>query len=130
MTIDEVAIERLVAEAQSGDEWAFGMIFDHFHEPVYRYIASRVHRPSDAEDLTQLVFVKALEALPRYEARGVPFGGCSSGWPGTQSSITSGPIAITSASSRLLNARAATPARTRWSPCDRHSTKLPRQWRP
>jgi RNA polymerase sigma-70 factor (ECF subfamily) len=75
MTIDDVAIERLVAEAQSGDEWAFGMIFDHFHEPIYRYIASRVHRPSDAEDLTQLVFVKVLEALPRYEPRGVPFGG-------------------------------------------------------
>src|SRR6476660_9620464 len=75
MTIDDVAIERLVAEAQSGDEWAFGMIFDHFHEPVYRYIASRVHRPTDAEDLTQLVFVKVLEALPRYESRGVPFGG-------------------------------------------------------
>jgi RNA polymerase sigma-70 factor (ECF subfamily) len=75
MTIDDAAIERLVAEARSGDEWAFGMIFDHYHEAVYRYIASRVHRPSDAEDLTQLVFVKALEALPRYESRGVPFGG-------------------------------------------------------
>jgi RNA polymerase sigma-70 factor (ECF subfamily) len=75
MTIDDAAIERLVVEAQAGDSWAFGMIFDHFHEPVYRYIASRVHRPSDAEDLTQHVFVKALEALPRYESRGIPFGG-------------------------------------------------------
>ena len=75
MTIDDAAVERLVAEARSGDEWAFGMIFDHYHEAVYRFIASRVHRPSDAEDLTQLVFVKALEALPRYESRGVPFGG-------------------------------------------------------
>jgi RNA polymerase sigma-70 factor (ECF subfamily) len=75
MTIDEATIERLVAEAQGGDTWAFGMFFDHYHEPVYRYIASRVHRPADAEDLTQHVFVKALEALPRYEARGIPFGG-------------------------------------------------------
>lgn len=75
MTIDDAAIERLVTEAQQGDSWAFGMIFDHYHEPIYRFIASRVHRPTDAEDLTQLVFVKALEALPRYESRGIPFGG-------------------------------------------------------
>jgi RNA polymerase sigma-70 factor (ECF subfamily) len=75
MTIDDAAIERLVAEARNGDTWAFGMIFDHYHDPIYRFIASRVHRPTDAEDLTQHVFVKALEALPRYEARGIPFGG-------------------------------------------------------
>ncbi len=75
MTLDDAAIERLVAEAQAGDAWAFGSLFDHYHLPVYRYIASRVHRPSDAEDLTQLVFVKALEALPRFAARGIPFGG-------------------------------------------------------
>jgi RNA polymerase sigma-70 factor (ECF subfamily) len=75
MTIDDVAIDRLVAEAQDGDPWAFGMIFDHYHEAIYRFIANRVNRPTDAEDLTQHVFVKALEALPRYESRGVPFGG-------------------------------------------------------
>src|SRR5690242_16938052 len=75
MTLDDAAIERLVADARDGDTWAFGVIFDHYHEAIYRFIASRVNRPSDAEDLTQHVFVKALEALPRYEARGVPFGG-------------------------------------------------------
>ncbi|HEX5590524.1 MAG TPA: sigma-70 family RNA polymerase sigma factor [Candidatus Limnocylindrales bacterium] len=73
--MDDDALERLVLEAKGGDPWAFGRIFDEFHEPVYRFVASRVNRPSDAEDLTQLVFVKALEALPRYEVRGVPFGG-------------------------------------------------------
>src|SRR5579859_3173961 len=75
MSGDDEALERLVRQARDGDPEAFGQIFDQFHEPVYRFIVSRVRRPSDAEDLTQLVFVKALEAIPRYEARGVPFGG-------------------------------------------------------
>jgi len=75
VSLDDAAIERLVDEARSADAWAFGQLFDHFHLPIYRYIISRVHSPTDAEDLTQLVFVKALEALPRYESRGIPFGG-------------------------------------------------------
>src|ERR687897_3413642 len=75
MTFDDGAIERLVGAAKGGDPEAFGKLFDHFYAPVYRYVAARVGRPSDAEDLAQLVFVKALEALPRYEERGVPFGG-------------------------------------------------------
>jgi len=73
--MDDETLDRLVADAQRGDREAFGRIFDAYAAPVHRFIASRVNRPSDAEDLTQLVFVKALEALPRYEARGVPFGG-------------------------------------------------------
>jgi RNA polymerase sigma-70 factor, ECF subfamily len=75
MTIDDEAVERLVAAAKAGDPEAFGSLFDAYYGPVYRYVASRVGRPSDAEDLAQLVFVKVLESLPRYEQRGVPFGG-------------------------------------------------------
>ncbi len=75
MTGDDEALERLVDAARDGDPEAFGALFDRYHAPVYRYVVARVGRPSDAEDLAQLVFVKALEALPRYESRGVPFGG-------------------------------------------------------
>ena len=74
MTLDDAAIERLVDDARAGDAWDFGQLFDHFHLPIYRYIASRVHSPADAEDLTQQTFVKALEAFPRYESRGIPIG--------------------------------------------------------
>jgi RNA polymerase sigma-70 factor (ECF subfamily) len=73
--MDDETLGRLVAEAKAGNAEAFGAIFDAYVGPIHRFIASRVQRPSDAEDLTQLVFVKALEALPRYEARGIPFGG-------------------------------------------------------
>ncbi len=75
MTVDDEAIERLVDAARAGDPESFGLLFDRYYGPVHRYVAARIGRPSDAEDLTQLVFVKALEAIPRYESRGVPFGG-------------------------------------------------------
>ena len=45
MTIDDAAIERLVAEARRGMTLGVRMIFDQYHEPVYRFIASRVQRP-------------------------------------------------------------------------------------
>lgn len=75
MTTDDAAIELLVEQARCGDAEAFGSLFDLYHLPIYRYVASRVRSPADAEDLTQTVFMKALEALPRYERRGIPFGG-------------------------------------------------------
>jgi RNA polymerase sigma-70 factor (ECF subfamily) len=41
--------------------------------PIYRYVAVRVHRREDAEDLTQLVFERIVTSLPRYRSRGRPF---------------------------------------------------------
>jgi RNA polymerase sigma-70 factor (ECF subfamily) len=41
---------------------------------VYQYLRTRVESEEEAKDLTQQVFLRALEALPRYRARGTPFG--------------------------------------------------------
>lgn len=51
-----------------------GEIYERFLPRVYRYVAARVGRPHDAEDVTAEVFVKMIKALHRYENRRVPFG--------------------------------------------------------
>lgn len=74
---DELAPDRLaslLADARSGDSRAFAVIYDAYAGRLYRFLLVRVDEPADAEDLLQRVFVKVIEALPRYEERGLPFG--------------------------------------------------------
>lgn len=66
-------IDDLVERARRGDAEAFGALYDAFAPRVHRYIRFRVREASDAEDLVQRTFLQAIEALPRYEMRGVPF---------------------------------------------------------
>jgi RNA polymerase sigma-70 factor (ECF subfamily) len=70
----EAVIGALVLKAQGGDTEAFGKVYDHFFDSVYRYVSFRV--PSEmTEDIVADIFVKAWEKLHQYSARkGVPFG--------------------------------------------------------
>ncbi len=71
---DEPAIVgALVERAQGGDAEAFGALYDRFQPEILRYLTHRVGNADTAEDLAQQVFLKAWQAIPRYEARGVPF---------------------------------------------------------
>jgi RNA polymerase sigma-70 factor (ECF subfamily) len=58
---------------QQRDAEAFGQLYDRCVDRVYRYLYFRTGHASDAEDLTELVFLKAWEALPRYRWQGRPF---------------------------------------------------------
>lgn len=58
-------IESLVRKAKKGDAEAFGQVYDIFVVPIYRYIYYRVSR-SEAEDLTELVFLRAWEKRKSY----------------------------------------------------------------
>ena len=62
-------IPTLVQDAKA-DPLAFGRLYDHYVQPVYRYLYSRVGTRHDAEDLTSQTFLAALEHLPRYRERG------------------------------------------------------------
>lgn len=67
------AHERLLVEAAQADPTKFGDLYEINFELVYAYIARRVVDRMAAEDLTSEVFKKALENLPRFTWRGVPF---------------------------------------------------------
>ncbi len=60
--------------AQAGDAEAFAALYERYVDRLYRYIYYRVGNRTEAEDLTEQVFLKAWEAIRRYEERGVPFG--------------------------------------------------------
>lgn len=67
-TVDELAVA-----ATGGDVEAVGRLYDALVEPIYRYVAMRLRRREDAEDVTQLVFERIVTALPRYRHQGRPF---------------------------------------------------------
>jgi RNA polymerase sigma-70 factor (ECF subfamily) len=63
----------LVARAQKGNRSAFGSLYERYMDQIYRYVYYRVSDRDEAEDLTEIVFVKAWEALPRFRSRGATF---------------------------------------------------------
>src|SRR5437867_2520986 len=70
---EKEAADRLLIEAAQRDPSRFGTLYEDNFERVYAFIVRRVHDRDAAEDLTADVFHRALENLPRFEWRGVPF---------------------------------------------------------
>ncbi|MDX6713103.1 MAG: polymerase sigma-70 factor, subfamily [Blastocatellia bacterium] len=67
------AQERLMVEAAQKDPARFAELYEMNFERVYAFVLKRVHDRHETEDLTSEVFHKALENLPRFKWRGVPF---------------------------------------------------------
>ena len=63
----------LVERAIQGDAEAFGALYALHLEAIYRYVYFRVGDETEAEDLTEEVFVRVWEALPDYAITGHPF---------------------------------------------------------
>ncbi len=71
--ISQDELQQLVQKASQGNAGAFGKLYDAYLDTVYRYVYYKVGYQAEAEDLTSQVFVKAWEAMPRYEWREIPF---------------------------------------------------------
>jgi RNA polymerase sigma-70 factor (ECF subfamily) len=70
---EDVDTARLVLRIQSGDREAFALLYMRYFDRVCGYLRVALNDADAAEDATQEVFVKLLEALPRYELRSSPF---------------------------------------------------------
>lgn len=68
---NELSDQELLARALQGDTDAFGDLYERYLDEIQRYIFYRVANRHDAEDLTETVFLKAWEALPRFKSSNV-----------------------------------------------------------
>jgi RNA polymerase sigma-70 factor, ECF subfamily len=59
----------ILRKAQKGDERAFSIILRMYETPVYNYVLRLVGDRSLAEDLTQEVFLRVFQGLPRFSLR-------------------------------------------------------------
>jgi RNA polymerase sigma-70 factor (ECF subfamily) len=66
-------MEESLVHAAQADPAAFGPLYERYRDRVYAYLRTRSRSEDDAADLTQQVFLHALDALPRYRTRGAPF---------------------------------------------------------
>jgi RNA polymerase sigma-70 factor (ECF subfamily) len=64
----------LVDLARGGDAEAFGLLYDHYHVSVYRFIYYRVGSVALAEDLTGDTFYRALRSMRTFRWQGKDFG--------------------------------------------------------
>src|SRR5829696_6811768 len=62
----------LVAYAKA-DPASFALLYRRYVDPIYRYCYRRLGTRESAEDVTALIFTKALSALPSYRVNGPSF---------------------------------------------------------
>ena len=66
---DEAELVR-TAQARPSE---FALLYQRYFSRVYHYVRARLETDEDAADLTQQIFLQALNALPAYQPRGAPF---------------------------------------------------------
>jgi RNA polymerase sigma-70 factor (ECF subfamily) len=66
-------IQRAISRAAAGDRDALRDLYLGYSGPVYRHIRTVVRDEHEAQDVTQLVFLKLIGTLQTYDARQGPF---------------------------------------------------------
>lgn len=72
-TETDLANEQVMVEAAKKDPERFAPLYNRYYEQIFRFIYQRLDDKEQAFDATQQTFMKAINNLPKYEFRGVPF---------------------------------------------------------
>jgi RNA polymerase sigma-70 factor (ECF subfamily) len=64
---------NLVQRARQGDHEAFAQLYENHFDKIFRYVVLKIGNQTEAEDMTQQVFVRAYESIGSYQLQGVPF---------------------------------------------------------
>ncbi len=70
----DIVDEGALVAAAKRDPAAFGPLYELYVDRIYRFAYRRVGTHHEAEDITAQTFQQAIQALPAYEWRGLPFG--------------------------------------------------------
>jgi len=65
--------ESLVRRAQQRDQEAFAQLYEENFDKIYRYIVLKIGNKTEAEDMTQQVFLNALKSISSFKWKGIPF---------------------------------------------------------
>ena len=65
--------ESLVRRAKQHDQEAFAQLYEEHFDKIYRYVTLRIGNETEAEDMTQQVFLNALQSISSFKWKGVPF---------------------------------------------------------
>ncbi len=65
--------ESLIRRAQQRDQVALTQLYEENFDRIYRYIVLKIGDRTEAEDMTQQVFLNALQSISSYKWKGMPF---------------------------------------------------------
>ncbi len=72
-TRSDIATEEAEIEAAKQNPQHFGPLYNRYYARILSFVYGRTTSKDDARDITQQVFMSALENIGKYKAQGVPY---------------------------------------------------------